>query len=368
MFKGIVQSYKKLPIPIGRIGIIGVFICLFFIAKEFTNHIINDYNFPFSWFFISTRIVLNYLLWILIAPLVYRLTRKVQSLPNSILNIVPIVIAAVLLVIAHRALATKAYDIVYFLSIGYMRDFFGANGMVALVVGSFSSLIELLVLMALFFGIDYQKRYLKNQKDLIAAQLNSLQMQLHPHFLFNTLHSISSMIDIDPKKAQKMLTKMGTLMRTMLENDLEQMVTIEKELDFIRDYLDLEQIRYADKMRIHYQVTKDMEQIKIPNMILQPLVENAIKYGIIPALDQGEIHIEIKKSMDVKSPKEYVNLKVSNSSEGNGNIRFDKGTGIGLQNIKKRLEGIYGNKFIFESCFSNPKWYVAEISLPLNPY
>lgn len=366
MLKGVSQSYNKLPISLAKMGIIGILVCLFFIFKEFTNHIINEYNFPFSWFFISAKIIANYLLWFLMAPLVYMLTKQVQFRSKSVLTTIIILFVVLLLAIVHRMIVTKTYDLVYFLSTGYMKDFFGPNGITGLVVGSFSSLIEILVLMALFFAIDYQKRYLMNQKELIAAQLNTLQMQLHPHFLFNTLHSISAMIDLNPKKAQKMLSKIGTLMRTMLENDLEQMVTIEKELDFIRNYLDLEQIRYSDKMTIHYQIANDVKQTKIPNMILQPLVENAIKYGISRAIEQGEIHIEIQKKKDESTLKEYINLKISNTLEENGKTVNENGTGIGLQNIRKRLVGIYENRFYFESSFVNSKWYVAQISLPLN--
>lgn len=365
MLKIVYQSYKNLPISLFKMGLIGLLICLFFIAKDYTDHLINAYNYPFSWFFVSSKILINYLFWFILSPLVYALAQRVQNKSDFISNIIKVLFGVFLLTIAHRAMVTKANDVVYYLSTGYMKDFFGPNGMVGMVVGSFSSLIELLVLMALFFAIDYQKRYLKNQKELIAAQLASLKMQLHPHFLFNTLHSISSMIDIDPRKAQKMLTKMGTLMRTLLENDLEQMITIEKEVDFIKDYLDLEQIRYADKMTIHYRISKDVIETKIPNMILQPLVENAIKYGIVPAIKPGEICIEIKKKKDENSLKEYINLSISNTSEGNKTKIHEKGTGLGIQNIRKRLEGIYADGFLFESRFVNPKLYVAQISLPL---
>ncbi len=366
MLKIVCQSYKNLPISLSKMGLIGLFICLFFIFRDYTDHLINEYNYPFSWFFVGSKILINYLFWFVLSPLVYALVRRVQNKSGLASNVIRVLFGVFLLTIVHRAMVTKANDVVYFLITGYMKDFFGPNGMVGMVVGSFSSLIELLVLMALFFAIDYQKRYLKNQKELIAAQLASLQMQLHPHFLFNTLHSISSMIDIDPRKAQKMLTKMGTLMRTLLENDLEQMITIEKEVDFIKDYLDLEQIRYADKMAIHYQVSKDILQTKVPNMILQPLVENAIKYGIVPAIKPGEICIEIKRTKDESSLKDYIDLKISNTSENNESAIHDKGTGLGIQNIRKRLEGIYADGFLFESRFVNPKLYVAQISLPLN--
>ena len=274
-------------------------------------------------------------------------------------------IGGILLAMAHQFSATRLNDFIYFLDSGYMKAFFGQNNLATLSIGIFSSFIELLVIIAVFLALDYQKRYLYNQKELIAAQLTTLQMQLHPHFLFNTLHSISSMIDIDPKKAQKMLTKMGALMRTLLENEVEQMITVEKELEFIKDYLDLEQIRYADKMTISYHVSDDIMRAKIPNMLLQPLVENAIKYGIVSAVDHGEITIDIQKRKDEELSKAYMALKISNSSEVSTGSIMRHGAGVGLQNIKKRLEGMYKNEFIFESRFVTPNLYVAQISLPI---
>ncbi len=341
-------------------------ISLFFVLKEYINHLINQYNYPFSWTLVSLKIGINYLLWIVLTPWAYSLTNQIQNKGKKpLFRWFGIVLGVLLLALVHQLVATRLNDFVYYLDSGYMKAFFGRNNMVSLVIGSFGSLIELMVIIAIFLAIDYQKRYLHNQKELIAAQLSSLQMQLHPHFLFNTLHSISSMIDIDPKKAQKMLTKMGALMRILLENDMEQMTTVEKEISFIKNYLDLEQIRYADKMQIQYHIDEAVMQAEIPNMILQPLVENAIKYGVVPAVDQGEIRIDIKRQNREDSQSDFMELKISNSSEKKREDTVVKGMGVGLKNIRKRLEGIYQSDFVFESRFINPSLYVAQINLPL---
>ena len=364
MFKTVFQSYKKLPISLPKTGLALILVCLFFIAKEYTNYLVNQFNYPFSWFYLSTQIFLNYLIWFLMMPLAYLIVKKLQARIRTLQQTIVLLSLTLLLAVAHNAITTKFYDIVLFFTTGYMKDFLGQNGMIGLIVGSFSSLIELLVIIALFFAIDYQRRYLKNQKELMAAQINALQMQLHPHFLFNTLHSISSMIDIDPNLAQKMLTKIGDLIRTMLVNDLEQLITIEQELAFIESYLDLEQIRYSDKMLVNYTIAKDILKKKIPNMLLQPIIENVIKFGVSSAIHKCTIDIKITEQ-DFNDKFNFLALEVSNTTEDRVVAEKAKGTGVGLKNIKKRLQGYYGDQYFFYSSYKTDNLYVTKICLPL---
>ncbi|WP_190809197.1 sensor histidine kinase [Flagellimonas sp. S3867] len=362
MFKQLLQSYKKMPIPFGSMGIALLVVCFFFIAKEYTNHLVNNYNFPFSWFYISLKILINYALWLILAPWVSIISRKVAISGKTFFKWVGLAIGVIVISNLHRILAIKIYDIIYFIETGYMKEFFGPNSMVTLAVGSFSSFIELLVIMAVFVGADYQKQYLKNQQALINAQISTLQMQLHPHFLFNTLHSISSMIDIDTQKAQKMLTKIGTLLRSLLESEMEQMTTVQQEMEFIKHYLDLEQIRYMDKMQIEYYIPKDVLDAKIPNMIVQPLVENAIKYGVVPATENGKINIWVERINDKGGS--YLKIQISNSLEHMEQPLHEKGTGLGLKNSRRRLEGIYGDQFTFEAGTTSSDLYIAKIQIP----
>ncbi|MCL6266934.1 sensor histidine kinase [Flagellimonas myxillae] len=365
MQKQLLQSYKNLPIPFGKLGVAILIVSFFFIAKEYTNHLVNNYNYPFSWGFISLRIIINYGLWLVLAPCIAILTKRIKKKGKTTLTWAGIIMGVLIISLLHRTLATKLYDVAYYMDSGYMKEFFGPNGLVALVVGIFSSLIEQLVIFAVFLGADYQKQYLRNQQALVQAQISALQMQLHPHFLFNTLHSIASMIDIDTQKAQQMLAKIGALLRSMLENEMDQMTTLKNELEFIQHYLDLEQIRYADKMKIDYNIAENVLQAQVPCMILQPLVENAIKYGVVPALKNGYIQLEAKE-LNLSAPnKVQLGLTVLNSLEPNCSQYPKMGTGLGLKNTKKRLEGLYGNLYEFEAGAVNSKLYRARIFLPL---
>lgn len=358
--------YKNLPVPVPYLVIAALTVSVFFIVKAYTNHVINAYNFSFSWLLTGLKISISYVLWVVFTPVIYSLTKGLQDHNRQIaLRIFIFLTGCLLLASGHQLIASRLDDVINYLNSGYMKSFLGTNNLVVLVIGSFSSFIELLVIVAVFFAVDYQKKYIRNQKQLIAAQLNALKMQLQPHFLFNTLHSIASMIDIDTRNAQKMLRKLGDLLRRLLEYDAEQMVTVADELKFIKDYLDLEQVRYQDRVIIHYTVAEAALAAKIPNMIFQPLVENAVKYGILPTIDNGEIIISIQLETSSVWNGKAVSLEISNTFNAQNTSVQQKSTGIGLQNIKKRLQQFYEDRFLFTSHFMTPELYVAKITLPL---
>jgi len=361
-----ISYYNNLPISIKKIVVVSLLVSLFFILKAYTNHLINNYNYPFSWLLTTLKISIVYLLWAILTPLVYFLTKIIQKLGSSKLyKIFQFLIGCIILALVHQLIASRFDDIINYINSGYLKSFWGHNSMVAFTIGSFSSFIELLVIIAVFLAFDYQKKFIVNQKALIASQLNALRMQLQPHFLFNTLHSIASMIDIDTKNAQKMLSKLGTLLRNMLEYDAEQMVSVKDELDFIKNYLDLEQVRYQDRVTINYNVAKEAMHLKIPNMIFQPLVENAVKYGIIPTVNDGEIKINIQLEHNDILHEEALVLQISNTFNFQRDYIKPVGTGTGLVNIKKRLKQFYNNRFLFNSDFETPELYKAKMTLPI---
>jgi two-component system LytT family sensor kinase len=360
------SAYKNLPISVGKMLVMALLISLFFILKTFTNHLINDYNYEFSWSLVSAKFVINYFFWVVLAPLVYILVRFIQNKNKNLgFRIIQVLIGCVVLAILHTIASSRLDDLVNYMNSGYLKNFFGKNSITVLVIGSFSSLIELLVLVAIFLAFDYQKRYFVNQKALIAAQLNALRMQLQPHFLFNTLHSIASMVDIDTKNAQRMLSKLGTLLRKVLEYDTEQLVTVADELSFIKDYLDLEQIRYRDRLKIEYFIADQILLMKVPTMIFQPLVENAIKYGAVTMTEFSKIEIQIDQQFDESLREELLTIKISNTYDSK-KVAQVRSTGLGLKNIKERLQNFYQDRFVFQSRFESDSLYVAKIGIPLN--
>ena len=362
MINNIATYYKNLPVAISKIALSAFAICLFFILKEYTNHIINAYNYNFSWGLTSLRIVVNYTFWVLFTPIIFWLSKLIQERKTiTFKKIVQFILSLITLVLLHRIASARVYDFLYYIDSGHLKQFFGTNNLILLTVGSFSGLIELLLIIGIFLGFDYQNKYLEKQKELITAQLNTLRMQLHPHFLFNTLHSIASMIDIDTKDAQKMLTKVGSLLRIMLESDAEQIIPLEQEIAFMKNYLDLEEIRFQDRVTITYQIDENVLNALIPNMILQPLIENAVNHGIAKITSDGNITIKASKNIDSN-----LEFQISNTLGNAASIRKKEGFGVGLKNVKQRLEHVYPNQFSFKAQVENASQFVVTIIIPFN--
>ncbi len=175
----------------------------------------------------------------------------------------------------------------------------------------------------------------KIQEALAASELQMLKMQLHPHFLFNTLHGISTLIDSDRKSAQAMIVKLSNLLRNALEYSGSDLIPLEDELKFAREYLDIEQMRFGSRLKVTTSIHPGTLRSLVPQLILQPLVENAVRHGIASSRDKGWIEIS-------SQPLERgLELSVRNSV---GAIRPDGGGGVGLRNTRARLRYFYADE------------------------
>lgn len=199
----------------------------------------------------------------------------------------------------------------------------------------------------LFFDsyVNEKIRRSKIQTELADARLQALKMQLQPHFLFNTLHSISALNLSDPLKANQMIARLGDFLRMTLDAADEQIVTLHEELDFLRCYLEIEQIRFSDRLTVEYEIPDETLSTEVPHLILQPIVENAVKHGIAPHAGKGKIKISAHKS------NEKLYLQIKDNGARNKNLTAPNGNGTngkGLNNVRLRLEHIYGKNFRFE--------------------
>lgn len=197
------------------------------------------------------------------------------------------------------------------------------------------------------------------ETQLAQAQLDALKMQLHPHFLFNTLNSISVLMRDDAKAANRMLVRLSDLLRIALRSESTQEVSLKDELDFLRGYLEIEQVRFQDRLQVDFKVEKETLETRVPNLILQPLVENAIKHGIAPRAGLGKILIETRRENG------FVELSVTDNGEGL-NDSAQNTNGIGLKNTRERLEKLYGQKQQFEIIEHEGGWQV-KIRIPFQP-
>ena len=235
------------------------------------------------------------------------------------------------------------------ISVGYLMIFFlnksALNSNFYSSTGIWRFLIGILfyyLITAFYYIIIYynrlQEKILKESelRNLVTeAELKSLKFQINPHFIFNSLNSMSALTTIDPDKARSMILKLADFLRYTLANNGKDKNRLEEELKNIKLYLDIEKIRFEDKFDYIEEIDEGILDLKVPNMILQPLFENAIKHAVYDSLDKISIKLKCKVENN------FLKISLDNNFE---NTSPKKGAGIGLQNIKSRLELYYGEK------------------------
>ena len=195
----------------------------------------------------------------------------------------------------------------------------------------------------IIYYTGFQERIIQESelKNLITqAELKSLKFQINPHFIFNSLNSMSALTTIDPDKARSMILKLADFLRYTLANNERQKNKLKEELNNIKLYLDIEKIRFEDKFDFIENVEQGCLENYVPNMLLQPLIENAIKHAVYESIDKVILKLECKKV------HEFINISLENNFE-NGNSK-PKGAGIGIKNIANRLELLYNRKNLLE--------------------
>jgi two-component system, LytTR family, sensor kinase len=234
-----------------------------------------------------------------------------------------------------------------------------------------NELIVFLAIVAAGFARDYFLRYRARREEAVRlqahtahlqaqladARLAALRAQLNPHFLFNTLHAVSALVERDPRGVRRMIARLSELLRTTLEGADEPEVPLSQELTFLRRYLEIMQIRFQGRLEVDTRIAPDAEGALVPNLILQPLVENALEHGIDKRDAPGRVEIEARLDGD------RVRLTVRDNGPG-----LETGTteGVGLTNTRARLEQLYGAEQSLELRAAEGGGLTVEISLPFH--
>jgi two-component system LytT family sensor kinase len=224
------------------------------------------------------------------------------------------------------------------------------------------------LLLGIAHAVLYHGRYRERERaaerlaaGLTEARLQALKMQLQPHFLFNTLNAISALIPVEAKPARRMVARLGDLLRIALEHEATQEVTLREELAFLQPYLEIEQARLEDRLTVVMEIAPETLDARVPHLILQPLVENAIRHGIAPRIEPGRVEISATRGADDR----FLRLEVRDDGPGvdrNDQARTRKG--VGLANIQSRLAQLYDGEHRFEFENHPGGGAVVRISLP----
>jgi two-component system, LytTR family, sensor kinase len=210
---------------------------------------------------------------------------------------------------------------------------------------------------------EYLKRVRKQeaeryeyQQALVASELQALKMQLHPHFLFNTLHGISTLVDNDVRSAQAMILKLSNLLRTSIERESTELIPLEEELAFAREYLELEKMRFGSRLEVKWAIAPETAHLPVPQMILQPLVENAIRHGIASLREGGWVEVAATAS------DRLLTIRVRNTAAGTP--LKSNGTGLGLKNVETRLKYLYSGDASLRLAFGDDRTVTVTLVLP----
>ncbi len=205
-------------------------------------------------------------------------------------------------------------------------------------------------------AVAYSRRAADLKTQLAEARLDALKMQLHPHFLFNTLNSISALLHRDAESADEMIGELGNFLRLTLQKHSGQEISLEEELKFLKSYLEIERIRFRNRLTVQFDIDPGTLVAQVPNLVLQPIIENAIRHAIAPRTESGRIEIHSERSNG------HLHLKILDDGPG---LHENHGEGIGLKNVRERLENLYGTDHHFRlSNSATGHGLLVEIEIP----
>jgi len=216
----------------------------------------------------------------------------------------------------------------------------------------------------IFNSVRIQIKLEEQERLLLHARMEALQNQINPHFLFNTLNSISSLVRFDPDTARDMIFKLATILRRML-NSSEAFAPLRDEFEFIDNYLDIEVVRFGrEKLRVVKELDPASLDVVVPSMLLQPLVENSIKHGLSPKIEGGSIYLRSRVT------NSRLIIEVEDDGVGMGGAQLEEssswsGMGIGMANISERLQVLYGDTARMTIDSHEGKGTLIRIRLPL---
>jgi two-component system LytT family sensor kinase len=227
-----------------------------------------------------------------------------------------------------------------------------------------ASVVAIGIELKIFNSVRIQIKLEEQERLLLHARMEALQSQINPHFLFNTLNSISSLVRFDPDTAREVITKLATILRRLL-NSSEAFAPLREEFEFVDNYLDIEVVRFGhDKLRVVKELDPISLDVMVPSMLLQPLVENSIKHGLSPKVEGGSIYLRSRVAEDrlvIEVEDDGVGMKTPHQQRGG----LWAGAGIGMANVSERLNVLYGDTAQLTIDSHEGKGTLVRIRLPL---
>jgi two-component system, LytTR family, sensor kinase len=223
-----------------------------------------------------------------------------------------------------------------------------------------------LLITGIFYTVIYYRNYKQKELDETElkvltrdAELKALKLQMNPHFLFNSLNSINALVTKDPNLARRMIAQLSELLRMSLESHEKLLIPLQQELDLVHTYISIEQIRFENKMKFQEEIDSSLLSKSFPAMLLQPLIENAVKHGITNNRKGGSINLSLAE-IDNQIVCKIINTKSENTSSANTH------NGMSFNNIRQRLDRMYGKKYQWEIDNTSDDVFKVSFKLPIS--
>lgn len=315
-----------------------LFLAFYFALNDYTNKLVNEQNADFWRLLIWP--LMRWMLWAVFLPLLFYMAKRY---PVNSRDWLPSAFYHLTVLFGFNFL--QVLEKIFYLNI--IVDFFVPLNLSSILKYFINYIYFNIITYSIFLGLYYLWDYYKKFRDrelkayrleaqLSEARLEVLKMQLHPHFLFNTLHAISALIPNDPEAADKMVSRLSDLLRLTLEHSELQEIPLKEELEFLEIYLDIEKTRFHDRLKVIIDVDKKILDVYVPNLMLQPIVENAVRHGISPKSEGGAIEITAKKAGS------KIVISVRDNGKGLKGTPENITEGFGISNTRERLKQLYG--------------------------
>lgn len=355
------------PIPFRYIMLSGLIFGLILIASSYLA-VQDSESTSYGNFNHSILTFWKYTLWPFFIPGINILLNEIRKKEDATSKVVFSVLLIIFFAITHSVVS----NIFYYLT---LWPIIGSVEVVTQLPQFFEYFVNILIsrildgtaIVSLVLAISFYEEYSEKKSEIILlkselreAELTALRNQLKPHFLFNSLNTISSLIDQDPERAQKVLAKVAQLLRSNLDQSKKNIIQFNDELDIVRDYLEIEMERFNDRFTVFYNIEEEALVKYVPNLFLQPLVENALKHGVYKT-----IHPVIL-SLDAKIVKDELIVKVKDDGLIHNPVSDNNGLrGVGIQNLEARLDRLYNGKASLRIEVKEKEFFEVSIKIPI---
>jgi len=324
-----------------EVALLAGLVALVFSAQGVTTALVQGREISWQWNVVHELIYFG--LWGAFAPIVARLARAFWIEPGAgpkpwlahlgfALLIAPVQVSATYVV---HALGLVGFGL---LEPSRLTEWLGGQTL-SIVIMSFTGMLYYWVILGIYYAAAYRRLYLVQRAETAEASLDALRAQLKPHFLFNTLNSVSVLAEENPPAARAVLLRLSDLLRTVLHHEPRRLVPLADELATLEGYLEIQRVRFEDRLRVSIEVEPGCRSALVPWLVLQPLVENAVRYAVEPRAAGGTVVIRASRVDD--------RLRLSVEDDGPGMAADEllgEGDGVGLANTRARLASLFGDR------------------------